>query len=87
MELGPPLVTMCTPLVPARPLCGLWAGAGLLVYITGAGAPLYTSPGGRVMPDIRDGGDGTLGYVTLEDTCDLVDLSETKLIIMFCQVQ
>jgi hypothetical protein len=52
---------MCTPFAPARPLCGLLAGAGLLVYITGAGPPLNTSPGGRVMPDIRDGREGHAG--------------------------
>ena len=68
---------MCTPLALARPLCGL------LVYITGAGPPLNTSPGGRVMPDIRDGREGhwarELGR-TLE--IEFISLKQSLLLIV-----
>ena len=74
---------MCTPLALARPLCGLLEGAGVLVYITGAGPPLNTSPGGRVMPDIRDGREGHWArelWRTLE--IEFISLKQSLLLIV-----
>lgn len=78
---------MCTPFALARPLCGLLEGAGVLVYITGAGPPLNTSPGGRVMPDIRDGREGHTGR-GLGSTLEIEFIVSLKqsLLLIFSQV-